>query len=56
MKPKEDPEAKQQREREQRMATYERTDAAQRNARDLTTDLRSVYGLRAISMFSRPKK
>lgn len=51
MTPKEDPEDKKDRLRERRMASMERTQAAQETASDLTTDLRSVYGLRGISMF-----
>lgn len=51
--PKEDPQAKADRERDRRLATLDRRDSAQQEADDMTTDLRSVYGLSALSMFGR---
>lgn len=52
--PKEDPEETKRRERETRLATIERRDAAQENARGLTSDLRGVYGIaKTPSMFTR---
>lgn len=55
--PRENPEDRADRERERRLATKERRDAAQQTAADLTQDLSSVYGVRAMSMFApRPRK
>lgn len=51
--PKEDPQAKADRERDRRLAEIDRRDSAQQEADDMTTDLRSVYGLSALSMFGR---
>ena len=51
--PKEDPKAKADRERERRLSTIERRRSAQDEADDMTSDLRSVYGLNALSMFGR---
>ena len=53
MGPKEDPEDKAAREREREMAEMERTTATQGAARDLTTDLTSVYGRRPFSLFGK---
>lgn len=48
---KEDPNDKAARERERRLAELDQNAAAQQNAGGLTTDLRSVYGLRSLSLF-----
>ena len=52
--PKEDPKDKAARERERRMTELDRARAAQKEAAGLTTDLRSVYGLRSMSLFGTP--
>ena len=49
--PEEDPKEKALRLRERRNARRDRNAAAQEEAADLSTDLRGVYGLRALSMF-----
>lgn len=49
--PKEDPNDKAARERERRLAELDQNAAAQKDAGGLTTDLRSVYGLRSLSLF-----
>lgn len=49
--PKEDPEAKAQRERERRLAQIDKSRTAQDEAEDLTTDLRAVYGLSALRSY-----
>lgn len=49
--PKEDPNDKAARERERRLAELDQNAAAQQDAGGLTTDLRSVYGLRSLSLF-----
>ena len=49
--PKEDPADKAARERERRLSELDRNAAAQKNAGGLSTDLRSVYGLRSMSLF-----
>ena len=51
MGPKEDPKDKAERLRQRRIAEIDRMGTAQQNASGLTTDLRGVYGLRALSMF-----
>lgn len=51
MTPKEDPKDKADRLRQQRIAQVDRMQSAQENAQGLTTDLRGVYGLRALSAF-----
>ena len=51
--PKEDPEAKAQRERERRLAKLDRSRAAQDEANDLTRDLRAVYGLSALRSYGK---
>ncbi|WP_168161421.1 hypothetical protein [Oceanicola sp. S124] len=53
MTPKEDPEAKAERLRQRRIADAESLRAAKGTAKDLQTDISSVYGLP--SMFSRSK-
>jgi hypothetical protein len=45
MKPKEDPEDRKQRIRERRLSELELSKSAQENARGLSTDLFSVYGI-----------
>jgi len=45
MTPKENPEAKAERERERRLAQKERRRATEELASGLTSDLRSVYGM-----------
>lgn len=50
--PRENPADKQARQRERRLSSMERSRATQDNAAGLTSDLRAVYGLRNISMFS----
>lgn len=49
--PKEDPQDKAARERERRITEADRNVAAQKQAGGLSTDLRSVYGLRSMSLF-----
>lgn len=49
--PKEDPEAKAQRERERRLAELDKSRGAQDEANDLTSDLRAVYGLNALRSY-----
>lgn len=51
MTPKEDPAAKAERERQRKAAEAQATDQAQSTASGLSKDLRSTYGLRALSMF-----
>ena len=53
MGPKEDPQAKKDRERERRLSLLDRRQAAEKTAGGLTSDLRSVYGLRGLSMFGK---
>jgi len=48
--PKEDPQDKAARLRERRISQMERDSATQRTAGDLTSDLRSVYGLRGLPL------
>lgn len=52
--PKEDPQDKAARLRERRLSELEQDQAAQEQAKGLTTDIRAVYGLRALSMFGKP--
>jgi hypothetical protein len=47
-RPKEDPAAKAERDREKRVAELERKRAAQDNSASLTTDYRAVYGRRSL--------
>lgn len=54
--PREDPADKAARERERRLSELDRNTAAQKNAGGLSTDLRSVYGLRSMSLFGTPGK
>lgn len=56
MRPKEDPKDRADRERQRRIAELDRRETAQENAGGLTTDLRSVYGLNALSAFGRSGK
>lgn len=51
---KEDPEDRNARLRERRESLLERRMAAEEQARDMTTDYSSVYGVRNISMFGMP--
>lgn len=51
MRPKEDPKDRAERERQRRIAALDRRETAEENAAGITTDLRSVYGLRSISAF-----
>lgn len=53
MGPKEDPDAKKDRLREQRLSLIERRDSAEQTAGSLTSDLRAVYGLKGLSMFGK---
>lgn len=53
MGPKEDPEAKKDRKRERRLSLLDRRGSAEEMAGNLTTDLRSVYGLSGLSMFGK---
>lgn len=46
--PKEDPEARRQREREMRVSAAERRRAGQTSAASMTTDFSSVYGARSL--------
>jgi hypothetical protein len=48
MKPKEDPKDKANRLRERRMTEIERSKTAESAAGSLTSDLRSIYGLRQL--------
>lgn len=48
--PKEDPKDKAARMRERRISQLERNSATQMTASDLTSDLKSVYGLRGIPL------
>jgi hypothetical protein len=52
MKPKENPEDKAARLRERRISELERAESSQKSAADLTRDIRSVYGARAMSLFN----
>lgn len=52
--PKEDPQDKAARLRERRLSELEQDQAAQDTAKGLTTDIRAVYGLRALSLFGTP--
>ena len=51
MGPKEDPEAKKDRERQRRMSVLDRRETSEEAAGGLTSDLRAVYGLKGLSMF-----
>ena len=50
MGPKEDPDAKKNRVREQRLSLIDRRNSAEDTAGGLTTDLQSVYGLGGLSL------
>ena len=52
--PKEDPADKANRMRERRISELEQDQATQKQAAGLTSDIRAVYGLRAMSLFGRP--
>ncbi len=52
--PKEDPADKAARLRERRLSELEQDQAAQEQAKGLSSDIRAVYGLRALSMFGTP--
>lgn len=52
--PKEDPADKAARLRERRISELEQDQATQKQAAGLTSDIRSVYGLRAMSLFGTP--
>lgn len=52
--PREDPADKAARLRERRLSELEQDQAAQEQAKGLTTDIRAVYGLRALSLFGTP--
>lgn len=54
MKPREDPADRAARLRERRITEADRTVWAERGALRLTTDLRSLYGLRQLTQFSAP--
>ena len=49
--PKEDPIEQQERLRQRRVADLDRRRAAKANAKSLTSDIRSVYGVGGLSMF-----
>ena len=52
--PKEDPADKAARFRERRISELEQDEATQEQAAGLSSDIRSVYGLRAMSLFGKP--
>ena len=51
MGPKEDPQAKKDRTRERRLSLLDRRETSEEAAGGLTSALRSVYGMKGLSMF-----
>lgn len=56
MGPKEDPDAKKERLREQRLSLIDRRNSAEDTAGGLTTDMRAVYGLGGLSLLGQRGK
>ena len=52
MGPKEDPQAKTDRMRERRLSLLDRRETSEQAAGRLTTDLRTVYGMKGLSLFN----